>query len=50
MINRVLKVHPDDNVAVALTDLHPGEIVNHEDQSYHVVSMNALIYKSASSI
>ena len=38
MIKKVLKVHQDDNVLVALSDLHPGDKVLFEDQSYDVVS------------
>ena len=34
MKNRVLKVHPADNVLVALTDLKKGETVSYEGNSY----------------
>jgi altronate hydrolase len=36
MKNKVLKVHPDDNVIVALTDLVTGETVTLGDKSYTV--------------
>lgn len=34
MKRKVLKVHPDDNVLVALTDLEQGEIVSFENKDY----------------
>ncbi|HRG81480.1 MAG TPA: altronate dehydratase family protein [Chitinophagaceae bacterium] len=34
MKQRVLKVHPKDNVLVALTDLKKGEIISHDGQEY----------------
>ncbi|MFN8289894.1 MAG: altronate dehydratase family protein [Chitinophagaceae bacterium] len=34
MKHRVLKVHPDDNVIVALTDLKKGEIISLEGEDY----------------
>jgi altronate hydrolase len=33
-MQRVLKVHPDDNVLVALTNLTKGETISYGDQSY----------------
>ncbi len=36
MKQKVLKVHPDDNVLVALTDLNPGEVVNHQGAEYEI--------------
>ena len=37
MAQQVLKVHPKDNVLVALTDLKAGETVNYQGQSYLLV-------------
>ncbi|RYE18474.1 MAG: altronate dehydratase, partial [Sphingobacteriaceae bacterium] len=34
MKNQVLKVHPQDNVIVALTDLPQGTVINHDDKTY----------------
>lgn len=34
MKQRVLKVHPQDNVLVALTDLERGEVITFEDKEY----------------
>lgn len=34
MGSRVLKIHPNDNVLVALQDLHEGEHINFKDQVY----------------
>lgn len=36
MKHKVLKVHPDDNVLVALTDLNPGEAVNYQGEDYEI--------------
>lgn len=36
MIRKITKVHPKDNLIVALTDLLPGEIVNYEGQEFHI--------------
>ncbi|GGZ16441.1 dehydratase [Echinicola pacifica] len=33
MLNNILKIHPNDNVLVALTDLKAGEVVNYEGKS-----------------
>lgn len=37
MIQRVLKVHPDDNVLVALQDLREGETVDYKGEAYVVL-------------
>ncbi|MVN20074.1 UxaA family hydrolase [Mucilaginibacter arboris] len=37
MKNQVLKVHPDDNVIVALTDLPQGTVVKYDDQEYTLI-------------
>ena len=34
MKHKVLKVHPDDNVLVALTDLKKGDVISFEGQDY----------------
>lgn len=34
MKQKVLKVHPDDNVLVALVDLHEGEVVEYQGEEY----------------
>ena len=34
MISKILKVHPQDNVVVALTDLETGEALAYEQESY----------------
>ncbi|MFD3000117.1 UxaA family hydrolase [Pontibacter toksunensis] len=34
MVHKILKVHPQDNVAVALTDLHAGEILTYDEEQY----------------
>src|SRR4051812_9503705 len=31
--NRVLKIHPNDNVLVALADLHKGDVVSHAGEN-----------------
>ncbi|MGX5690628.1 UxaA family hydrolase [Arcticibacter tournemirensis] len=36
MKQKVLKVHPDDNVLVALTDLNPGEVVSYGGEEYQI--------------
>ncbi|MCU0448717.1 MAG: altronate dehydratase family protein [Bernardetiaceae bacterium] len=36
MSTKVLKIHPADNVVVALADLRPGEQVRYADQTYQV--------------
>jgi altronate hydrolase len=33
-MQRVLKVHPDDNVLVALTNLTKGETISYNNESY----------------
>lgn len=37
MKQKVLKVHPDDNVVVALQDLKAGEKVNYQSRTYEIV-------------
>lgn len=37
MKQKVLKVHPDDNVLVALTDLSAGEIVSYQGVNYNIL-------------
>lgn len=37
-MNKTLKIHPNDNVIVALADLSSGEIINHQGQSYEIIS------------
>src|ERR1700712_3909988 len=37
MSNKILKVHPKDNVIVALQDLAKGETVTYEGESYTLV-------------
>jgi altronate hydrolase len=32
MVHKVLQIHPDDNVLVALTDLNKGEIIQFENK------------------
>ncbi len=39
MRQRVLKIHPDDSVLVALTDLQPGETVHWDDQRLTVAEL-----------
>lgn len=34
---RVLKIHPKDNVLVALTNLKKGEVIEHQGESYRLV-------------
>ncbi|MBS7563905.1 altronate dehydratase [Mucilaginibacter sp. Bleaf8] len=43
MKQRYLKIHPDDNVLVALTDLPPGEQVNYD--GYQVTTVDAIAAK-----
>ncbi|HLO46325.1 MAG TPA: altronate dehydratase family protein [Leadbetterella sp.] len=38
MSNRVLKVHPNDNVIVALSDIKKGEIVKYDEIPYEVAT------------
>ncbi len=38
MSNKFLKIHPSDNVLVALTDLKAGEVVTYEDKSFALVN------------
>src|SRR4029077_20732641 len=33
----VTKVHPDDNVLVALTNLEEGRVVNYNDEEYTII-------------
>ena len=37
MNSKVLKVHPDDNVIVALTDLKSGEVIHYQEQQYKIL-------------
>jgi altronate hydrolase len=41
----VIKIHPLDNVLVALTDLKKGTTIVHQDQSYHLVEDIAAKHK-----
>lgn len=45
MQQRVLKVHPSDNVIVALTDLKKGEVINFEGADYELVDDIAAKHK-----
>lgn len=45
MKNKVLKVHPKDNVLVALSDLKAGEIINFQGVDYHLVNDIAAKHK-----
>ncbi len=47
MKQRILKVHPADNVVVALTDLQPGETVAYAGRSYLVKEVIAAKHKFA---
>ena len=47
MKNKVLKIHPNDNVIVALTDLFKGEIITLDDQSYTLTENIAAKHKFA---
>ena len=47
MKHKVLKVHPDDNVIVALTDLAQGETVQLDGQDYYVLENVAAKHKFA---
>ena len=38
MSNKILKIHPADNVLVALTDLKTGEAISHENTSVTLVN------------
>ncbi|MFL5787707.1 MAG: UxaA family hydrolase [Flavisolibacter sp.] len=38
MPQRVTKIHPDDNVMVALTNLEEGEVINYEGKEYRLPS------------
>jgi altronate hydrolase len=37
MKNKVLKIHPKDNVLIALADLKAGEVVNYQGETYTLV-------------
>lgn len=41
----VIKIHPLDNVLVALTDLKKDTTIIHQDQSYHLVEDIAAKHK-----
>jgi altronate hydrolase len=47
MKQRILKVHPQDNVVVALTDLQPGETVEYAGRTYTVKEFIAAKHKFA---
>lgn len=47
MKNKVLKIHPNDNVIVALTDLQQGETVTLDGQSYTLTENIAAKHKFA---
>jgi altronate hydrolase len=47
MKQRILKVHPKDNVLVALTDLQAGEVVNYEGVDYTVTEFIQVKHKFA---
>ncbi|EHQ27758.1 UxaA family hydrolase [Mucilaginibacter paludis] len=47
MKQKILKVHPADNVVVALTDLHPGETVEYAGRTYTVKEFIAAKHKFA---
>ena len=36
MSNKVLKIHPDDNVLVALQDIAKGETIVYNKETYHI--------------
>jgi altronate hydrolase len=38
MQNSVLKIDPKDNVLIALTDLHKGELITYSDHVYILAS------------
>jgi altronate hydrolase len=46
-MNRVLKLHPEDNVLVALQDLHSGEIIGGSGQDFLIQSNVAAKHKFA---
>lgn len=45
MNHKLTKVHPQDNVLVALTDLKEGEIVEYEGQAYTIIGSIAAKHK-----
>ena len=47
MKNKVLKIHPNDNVIVALTDLFKGETITLDNQSYILTENIAAKHKFA---
>jgi len=47
MKQRIIKVHPNDNVLVALTDLQAGEVVNYEDNDYKITEFIPAKHKFA---
>ncbi|RAV28852.1 UxaA family hydrolase [Sinomicrobium soli] len=47
MNTRLIKVHPDDNVAVALTDLRAGEVIHFGGRDIRVVSDSPAKHKIA---
>ncbi|MBC7913547.1 MAG: altronate dehydratase [Pyrinomonadaceae bacterium] len=50
MKQKVLKVHPDDNVLVALSDLEQGETVTFEGKEYQIQNKIAAKHKFATTI
>ncbi|WP_026463893.1 UxaA family hydrolase [Adhaeribacter aquaticus] len=46
----ILKVHPDDNVLVALTDLKKGEVVTYQDEQYTLLDNVKAKHKFAATI
>ena len=47
MKSKLIKVHPDDNVAVALVDLFAGDIVEFEGQSLKILTDSKAKHKIA---
>jgi altronate hydrolase len=45
MQNKLLKVHPSDNVAVALVDLPAGEVIEFEEKSIKILSKSKAKHK-----
>ncbi len=42
---KVLRIHPEDNVIVALEDLNEGAVINYEDQQYTMVHLVSAKHK-----
>ena len=47
MSSKILKVHPKDDMIVALQDLSKGDVVNYEDESFELISDVAAKHKFA---